>query len=61
MTYLSDPKTNRRNNKIDDTFYTSWIVAGGVAIAIVVAVRAFVSAGVNPDLSLPQRTIGTPL
>jgi hypothetical protein len=61
MTYQGEPNTNRRSNKIDDTFYTSWIVGGGVAIAIVTAVFAFISAGDNPDLSLPRGTIGAPL
>ena len=61
MTYQSERNINRRSNRIDDTLYTSWIVGGGVAIAIVVAVFAFVSFGNNPDLTLPQRTIGTPL
>jgi hypothetical protein len=31
MTYQSEPNTNRRSNKIDDAFYTSWIVSAGVA------------------------------
>ncbi len=54
MTYQSDSNTNRRNNKIDDIFCTSWIVGGGVGIAIVIAVFAFISTGDNPDLSLPR-------
>jgi hypothetical protein len=61
MTDQSEPTTNRRSNKIDDTFYTSWIVSGCVAIAIIVAVFAFISAGDDPDLSLPRGIIGAPL
>ncbi len=49
MTYQSDPNINRRNNKIDDTFYTRWIIGGGIGMAVVIVVLAILSTGENPD------------
>ena len=46
----SDPRTDKR----DDRFYTSWIVRGGIVLALVIAVLAFISTGNYPDLDLPQ-------
>ena len=59
MTYESDPNVNRRNNKIDDTFYTRWIIGGGIGIAIVIAVLAILSTGENPDY-LPRTNTAAP-
>jgi hypothetical protein len=38
MTYQNDPNINRRNGRMDrdNTSYTSWIVGGLVALALVV-------------------------
>ena len=60
MTYQSDANTNRRSDKSDDTFYTSWIIGGGVVLAIVIAAVAFISTGNNPDRDLPQITTTVP-
>jgi hypothetical protein len=54
MTYQSDPNTNRRTNRTDETFYTTWIIRGGVGLAIIVAVFAFMSTGDNTGLDLPR-------
>jgi hypothetical protein len=36
-----------RRDKRNDKFYISWIIRGGIALALVVAVLAFISTG-NP-------------
>jgi len=56
MTYENDPNTNRRRDISDDSFYTSWIISGGVVLAIVIAAVAFISTGNKPDHDLPQIT-----
>ena len=60
MTYQSDANTNRRSNRSDDIFYTSWIIGGGVVLAIVIAAVAFISTGNKPDHDLPQITTTVP-
>ena len=59
MTDQSDPNVNRRDNKIDDTFYTRWIIGGGIGIAIIIAVLAILSTGENPDY-LPRTNTAAP-
>jgi hypothetical protein len=46
-----------RRDKRDDKFYMSWIIRGGIVLAIVVAVLAFTSAN---DLDVPQITKTVP-
>ena len=55
MTYQSDTRR-------DDKFYTSWIIRGGIVIAIVIAALAFISTGTYPDRDVPQiiRTVPGP-
>jgi hypothetical protein len=60
MTYQSDANKNRRSNRSDDIFYTSWIIGGGVVLAIVIAAVAFISTGNKPDHDLPQITTTVP-
>ena len=47
MTYQSDPNTNRRSDKSDDTYCKSCIMGWGVVLAIVIAAIAFLSTGSN--------------
>jgi cytochrome c-type biogenesis protein CcmH/NrfG len=56
MTDQSDVRRDKR----DDKFYTSWIIRGGVVLALVIAVLAFISMGNYPDLDLPQITTAVP-
>jgi cytochrome c-type biogenesis protein CcmH/NrfG len=56
MTDQSDLRSDIR----DDKFYISWIIRGGVALALVVAVLAFISTGNYPDLEAPQITTTVP-
>ena len=58
MTYQSETRREKR----DDKFYTSWIVRGGIVLAIVVAALAFTSTGNYPDRDVPQiiRTVPGP-
>ena len=60
MTYQSDPNTNRRNDKSDDTYCTSCIMGGGVMLAIVIAAVAFLSTGSNSNRDLPQISTTVP-
>jgi hypothetical protein len=60
MTYQSDPDANRRSDISDDTFYTSWIIGGGIVLAIVIAAVAFISTGNKPDHDLSQITTTVP-
>jgi hypothetical protein len=60
MTYQNDPNTNRRSDIRDDTFYTSWIVGGGIVLATVIAAVAFISTGNKPNHDLPQITTAVP-
>ena len=55
MTYQSDTRR-------DDKFYTSWIIRGGIVLAIVIAALAFTSTGNYPDRGVPQiiRTVPGP-
>ena len=55
MTYQSDTRR-------DDKFYTSWIIRGGIVLAIVIAALAFISTGTYPDRDVPQiiRTVPGP-
>ena len=58
MTYQSDTRRDKR----DDKFYTSWIIRGGIVLAIVIAALAFISTGTYPDRDVPQiiRTVPGP-
>ena len=58
MTYQSETRREKR----DDKFYTSWIVRGGIVLAIVIAALAFISTGTYPDRDVPQiiRTVPGP-
>ena len=58
MTYQSDARRDKR----DDKFYTSWIIRGGIVLAIVIAALAFTSTGNYPDRDVPQmiRTVPGP-
>jgi hypothetical protein len=56
MTDQSDLRSDIR----DDKFYISWIIRGGVALALVVAVLAFISTGNYPDREAPQITTAVP-
>ena len=56
MTYKSDLRSDIR----DDNFYRSWIIGGGIVLAIVIAVLAFISTGTYPDLDAPQITTTVP-
>ena len=60
MTYQSDPNTNRRSDKRDDTYCTSCIVSWGVVLAIVIAAVAFLSTGSNSNHDLPQISTAGP-
>ena len=60
MTYQSDPNTNRRSDKSDDTYCRSCIMGGGVMLAIVIAAVAFLSTGSNSNRDLPQITTTVP-
>jgi hypothetical protein len=50
-------QSDLRRDKRDDKFYMSWIIRGGIVLAIVVAVLAFTSAN---DLDVPQITSTVP-
>jgi cytochrome c-type biogenesis protein CcmH/NrfG len=50
MTYQSETRRDKR----DDKFYTSWIIRGGIVLAIVIAALAFISTGTYTDLDAPQ-------
>ena len=50
MTYKSDLRSDIR----DDNFYRSWIIGGGLALAIVIAALAFMSTGNYLALEVPQ-------
>ena len=54
MTYQSDPNTNRRSDKSDDTYCTSCIIGGGVMLAIVIAAVAFLSRGATQPQTCPK-------
>jgi hypothetical protein len=41
MTYQSETRRDKR----DDKFYISWIIRGGIVLAIVIAVLPFISTG----------------
>jgi len=56
MTYQSETRRDKR----DDKFYISWIIRGGVVIAIVIAALAFISTGTYPDLDAPPVTTTVP-
>jgi hypothetical protein len=60
MTYQSDPNTNRRSDKSDDTYCTSCIMGWGVMLAIVIAAVAFLSTGSNSNRDLPQISTTVP-
>ena len=49
MTYQSDA----RRDKQEDRFYISWIIRGGIVLAIVIAALAFTSTN-YPDRDVPQ-------
>ncbi|HET8545513.1 MAG TPA: hypothetical protein VFL68_13510 [Pseudolabrys sp.] len=55
MTYQSDA----RRDKQDDKFYISWIIRGGIVLAIIIAVLAFTSTN-YPDRDVPQITTTVP-
>jgi hypothetical protein len=48
--------SNARRDKRDDKFYISWIIRGGIVLAIVTAALAFISTGTYPDRDVPQIT-----
>jgi hypothetical protein len=50
MTYQSETRRDKRADK----FYISWIIRGGIVLAIVIAALAFISTGTYPDLDAPQ-------
>ena len=50
MTYKSDLRSDIR----DDNFYRSWIIGGGIVLAIVIAALAFMSTGNYLALEVPQ-------
>jgi cytochrome c-type biogenesis protein CcmH/NrfG len=56
MTDQSDLRSDIR----DDKFYISWIIRGGVVLALFIAVLAFISTGSYPDLEAPQITTTVP-
>jgi hypothetical protein len=56
MTDQSDLRSDIR----DDKFYISWIIRGGIVIAIVIAALAFTSTRNYPDLDAPQITRTAP-
>ena len=56
MTYQSDTRRDKR----DDKFYTSWIIRGGIVLAIVIAALAFISTGTYPNRDAPQITTTVP-
>jgi hypothetical protein len=60
MTYQSDPNTNRRSDKSDDTYCKSCIMGWGVVLAIVIAAVAFLSTGSNSNRDLPQISTTVP-
>ena len=60
MTFQSDPNTNRRSDKSDDTYCRSCIMGGGVVLAIVIAAVAFLSTGSNSNRDLPQISTTVP-
>ena len=53
MTYQSETRRDKRADK----FYISWIIRGGIVLAIVIAVLAFTSTN-YPDV--PQITTTVP-
>jgi hypothetical protein len=55
MTYQSDA----RRDKQEDKFYISWIIRGGIVLAIVIAALAFTSTN-YPDRDVPQITTTVP-
>ena len=55
MTYQSDARRDKR----DDKFYISWIIRGGIVIAIIIAALAFTSTN-YPDRDVPQITTTVP-
>jgi hypothetical protein len=50
MTYQSETRRDKR----DDKFYISWIIRGGIVLAIVIAVLAFISTGTYPTSTRPK-------
>ena len=56
MTDQSDLRSDIR----DDKFYISWIIRGGIVLAIVIAALAFTSTGNYPDLDVPKITTTVP-
>lgn len=55
MTYQSDARRDKR----DDKFYISWIIRGGIVLAIIIAALAFTSTN-YPDRDVPQITTTVP-
>ena len=49
-----------RRDKRNDKFYISWIIRGGIVLAIVIAAFAFISTGTYPDVDVPQTTTTVP-
>jgi hypothetical protein len=56
MTDQSDLRSDIR----DDKFYISWIIRGGIVLAIVIAALAFTSTRNYPELDAPQTTTTVP-
>jgi cytochrome c-type biogenesis protein CcmH/NrfG len=56
MTYKSDLRSDIRN----DNFYRSWIIGGGIVLAIVIAALVFMSTGNYLALEVPQKTTTAP-
>ena len=59
LTTMTD-QSDLRSDIRDDKFYISWIIRGGVVLALVIAVLAFISTGSYPDLEAPQLTTTVP-
>lgn len=53
-------QNDTRRDKRDDRFYISWIIRGGIVLAIVIAALAFISTGTYPDRDAPQITTTVP-
>ncbi len=56
MAYQSDIRRDKR----DDEFCTSWIIGGGIVLAVFIAALVFTSTGNPPDLGVPQITTTVP-
>lgn len=55
MTYQSDARRDKR----DDKFYISWIIRGGIVLAIIIAALAFTSTN-YPDRDVSPITTTVP-